>query len=85
MRWSGALPKYLIVYSVGAWGFTSFKKLKPGSHITVMVDAVLAVVSKAEYDYGRYLRLVPGTAGRVQSRTVREKESHECLMKWSFS
>ena len=24
---SGAWPKYLIVYGVGAWGFTSFKKL----------------------------------------------------------
>ena len=38
----------------------------------------------------RYLLLVPGTAGRVQSclryrryRTVREKESHESLLKWS--
>ena len=40
----------------------------------------------------RYLRLVPGTAGRVQSflwyrryRTVREKESRESLLKWSSS
>ena len=61
--------------------------LKPGSHITVMVPAVPAVVSKAEYDYGTC-----GTAGRVQSclryrryRTVREKESHESLLKWSSS
>ena len=40
----------------------------------------------------QYLRIVPGTAGRVQSclryrwyRTVREKQSHESLMKWSSS
>ena len=61
--------------------------IKPGSHITVMVSAVPAVVSKAEYDYGTY-----GTAGGVQSclryrryRTVKEKQSHESLLKWSSS
>ena len=51
--------------------------LKPGFHITVMAPTVR---SQAEYE----MRLVPGTAGRVQSclryrqyRTVREKQSHE--------
>ena len=75
-------------------------KHKLGSHITVMVPAVPAVVSKAEYDYGTC-----GTAGRVQPclryrrqsstlpavppvrrfRTVTERESHESLLKWSSS
>ena len=50
--------------------------IKPGSHITVMVPAVPAAVSKAEYDYGTCVlsqlpqaefNLVPGTAGTVQS------------------
>ena len=50
--------------------------VKPGSHITVMVPAVPAAVSKAEYHYGTRVlsqvpqgefNLVPGTAGRVQS------------------
>ena len=40
----------------------AFKYLKPGSHITVMIPAVPAVVSEAEYDYG-----TAGTAGRFQS------------------
>ena len=70
--------------------------IKPGSHITVMIPAVPAVVSKVEYDYG-----TAGTAGRFQSctgyrrqssilrmmknyRTVKQKESHESLRKWSF-
>ena len=50
--------------------------VKPGSHITVMVPAVPAAVSKAEYDYGTCVlsqvpqaevNIVPGTAGTVQS------------------
>ena len=54
----------------------SLSSLKPGSHITVMVPAVPAVVSKAEYDYGTCVlspvpqaefNLVCGTAGTVQS------------------
>ena len=49
---------------------------KPGSHITVMVPEVPAVVSKAENDYGTCVlsqvpqaefNLVCGTAGTVQS------------------
>ena len=75
--------------------------LKPGSHITVMVPAVPAAVSKADYDYGTCVlfqvpqaefNLVPGTAGRVQSchryrryRTVRRKESDKSLLMWSSS
>ena len=76
-------------------------KHKPGSHITVMVPAVPAAVSKAEYDYGTCalsqvpqaeLNLVPGTAGRVEFcpryrryRTVRQKQSDESLLRWSTS
>ena len=57
-----------------------------------MVPGVPAVVSKAEYDYGTCVlsavpkaefNLVCGTAGTVQS--VKEKESHESLLKWSSS
>ena len=49
--------------------------LWPGSHITVIVPAVPAVVSKVEYDYGTWglspvpqaeFNLVCGTAGTVQ-------------------
>ena len=60
---------------------------KFGSHITVMVPAVPAEVSKAEYDYGTCVlpqaefNLVCSTAGTV----VREKQSRESLMKWSSS
>ena len=52
------------------------ERVKPGSHITEMVPAVPAVVSKAEYDYGTCVlsqvppaefNLVCGTAGTVQS------------------
>ena len=67
------------------------RSLKPGSHITVMVPAVPAVVVPGRVRL-RHLLLVPATAGRVQSclryhryRTVREKESHESLLKWSSS
>ena len=42
--------------------YPKVKILKPGSHITVMIPAVPAVVSKAEYDYG-----TAGTADRFQS------------------
>ena len=75
--------------------------MKPGSHITAMVPAVPAAVSKAEYEYGTCalsqvpkaeFNLVPGTAGRVQPcprycrcRTVRQKESDESLLRWSSS
>ena len=54
---------------------TNILILKPGSHITVMVPAVPAVVSKAEYDYGTCVlspvpqaefNLVCGTFGTVQ-------------------
>ena len=58
------------IYKIGLIG-----QVKPGSHITVMVPAVLAVVSKAEYDYGtRALSPVPQAefnlvCGTVQSGT----------------
>ena len=50
--------------------------IKPGSHVTVMVPEVPAVVSKAKYDYDTCVlsqvqqaefNLVCGTAGTVQS------------------
>ena len=85
-------------YAVAKCSYASFK---PGSHITVMVPAVPAAVSKAEYDYGtcvlsqvpqEELNLVPGTAGRVEScpryrryRTVGQKESVKSLLRWSSS
>ena len=57
------------------WIITLIPDLKPGSDITVMVPAVPALVSKAEYDYGTCVlspvpqaefNLVCGTAGTVQ-------------------
>ena len=54
---------------------TALSRIKPGSHITLMVPAVPTAVSKAEYDYGTCVlsqvlqadfNLVPGTAGTVQ-------------------
>ena len=87
---------------IALWTSRYFRRqncnIKPGSHITVMVQAA---VSKAEYDYGTCVlsqvpqaefNLVPGTAGRVQScpryrryRTVRQKESDESLLRWNSS
>ena len=52
------------------------RSLKPGSHITIRVPAVPAIVSKAEYDHGTCVlskvpqpefNLVCGTAGTVES------------------
>ena len=69
----------------------TFPSLKPGSHITVIVPVVPAVVSQPKYDYGTCVlsqvpqaefNLVCGTAGTVQSE---EKKCHESLMKYSSS
>ena len=60
-------------------------QVKPGSHITVTGGRVPG------RERLRYLRLVPGTAGRVQSclryrryRTVKEKQSHGVFAEMEF-